>query len=74
MVGDCAGPRWRVLVVNRIEVGGRLFEGLSGICSSCQLFIAPWLEGLTTGTVRPSQLTTCVSDSVFTSGQREERT
>jgi hypothetical protein len=46
MVGDYADPRWRVLIVNRIEGGGRLFEGLSGICSSCQLFIAQWLRGL----------------------------
>jgi hypothetical protein len=46
MVGDYADPKWRVLIVNRIEGGGRLFEGLSGICSSCQLFIAQWLRGL----------------------------
>jgi hypothetical protein len=65
MVGDCAGPRWRVLIVNRLGAGGRPFEGLLGICSACQLFIAQRLEGLTTGTVRPSQLTTCVLATVL---------
>jgi len=51
--------------VNRLEGGGQLFEGLSKICSSCQLFVAQRFEGLTTGTVKPSQLTTCVLASVL---------
>lgn len=46
---DCAGLRLRVLNVIRIEGGGRPFEGLSGICSSCQPMVNQWLRGLQPG-------------------------
>jgi len=70
MVGDYEGPRWRVLIVNRLGGGDRLFEGLLMICSSLSVVYYLGAGGLTTGTVRPSQLTTWVLASVLIAPMR----